>query len=92
MKIVDVVFVQDWDHFMDEVGDAPDWGEWDEVARYLSQWDFGDETDDAHTLDDDPAGSDDDRVWCVIDGIEYRLTFNEHLRYVGLTRSPLVRV
>lgn len=93
IEYVDVVFVQDWDEFE---GDAPEWGDWQAMAEYLTQWDYGTETDDAHTRVDDNgrrgAGTDDMIVATVNDGdIEYRLTVNLGLRYASLTREPLTR-
>ena len=88
-KFVDVVFVEDWDAEVKRVHGAPAWGEWDEIARYLARWDFGEETDRAHTTDTDPAGSLDYHNFHTIGGVQYRLTYNPGLRYVALTRRPV---
>lgn len=96
-EYVDVVFVQNWDQFeIDNEGDAPEWGDWQAMAEYLMQWDYGTETDDAYTMVDDSgrrgSGTYDVIVATVNDGdIEYRLTVNYGLRYASLTREPLTR-
>lgn len=81
---VDVVFVQDWD----QEDDAPEWGDRDAMAEYLTQWDFGTETDDAHA---GPwsSGTHDDVTEHEVGGLTYWLITNRDMHYAGLTRAPL---
>ena len=92
---VDIVFVQDWESEREEQareGNAlPEWGDWEAIAEYLTQWDFGDESDAAHTVtaDTPPWGNWDDTLELVIHGLNYVVSWNSGLRYVGLIRRPL---
>lgn len=84
-KWVDVVFMQG-----DEYNKIADLGI-DEMVAYLSQWDYGTETDDAHTfckvLPDLPTS---DRVYEVsINGVKYTLNVNHPHGYAGLSRRPV---
>lgn len=83
--IVDVVFIQDWT----QESDAPGWGDWAAMGEYLSRWDYGTETDDAHTLDSAPFGAYDDSFALDVGGLRYWLTVNHGMQYAGLTRRPL---
>lgn len=84
-KWVDVVFAQG-----DDYNKIADLGV-DEMVAYLSQWDFGTETDEAHT-EDRPVdrSSGDDRVHQVsINGVKYTLNVNRPYGYAGLSRRPV---
>lgn len=60
------------------------------AGEYLAQWDFGEETDMAHTEEgDNPAGSRDDEWNVTVGGIDYVIAANAMLGYVGMTRQPL---
>lgn len=88
-KWVDVVFAQG-----DDYTKIADMGV-DEMVAYLTQWDYGQETDDAHMQwrpVDQSTG--DDRVHVVrIHDIEYTLNVNHPHGYAGLSRRPVyVRV
>ena len=76
---VDVVFA-DGDDFnvMGDMGIG-------EMASHLEQWDYGQETDDAHTRDSYPWGSS-DRVYKVG---QYTLAINYGLGYASLNRRPM---
>ena len=87
-EVVDVVFIQDWDDAV-ETDDAPVFGERAAMAEYLTRWDFGNETDEAHTLGAEPYGTGDTLSTHVIGGRTYTLSTNGYLRYAGLTRAPL---
>lgn len=76
---VDVVFADGDDYY--DMADM----ESDEMAEHLSQWDFGQETDDAHTRETYPWGSS-DRVRRIG---EYVLTSNIGLGYASLNRRPM---
>lgn len=93
MKRVDIVFIQDWENEVEEQAQegvtVPEWGDWDAIAEYLARWDFGQETDDAHTMTDWSPASSDWSVEVEVYGIPYTLTYNEDLRYVGLVRRTL---
>lgn len=84
-KWVDVVFVQGEDY--DKIADLGV----DEMVAYLSQWDYGTETDDSHTrwrVLPEPATS--DRVYQVgINGVQYTLDVNHPHGYAGLSRRPV---
>jgi hypothetical protein len=84
-KWVDVVFAQG-----DDYNKIADLGI-DEMVAYLSQWDYGTETDDAHTENrpvDQSTG--DDRVHQVsINGVKYTLNVNHRHGYAGLSRRPV---
>lgn len=81
---VDVVFAQG-----DDYTKIADMGV-DEMAFYLAQWDYGQETDDAHTRSDGPSFGSDDRVYQVrIHDIEYTLSVNHPMGYAGLSRPPV---
>lgn len=86
--------------FQGEQYDDPDlnrlltaeWLDHQAIADYLAQWDFGTETDQAHTTDEDPRTA--DRWADVIDveiapGHEYVLTTNRGLSTYSLSRRPL---
>lgn len=84
-KRVDVVFVQG-----DDYTKIADLGI-DEMVAYLSQWDYGTETDDAHThwqhLPELPTS---DSVYQVgINGVQYTLNVNHRHGYAGLSRRPV---
>src|SRR5690606_40353850 len=66
---VDVVFAQDY--YDDE--DTPALSELDELVEYLSRWDYGDETDAAHTRDGAPWGASDSLSVHVVGGLRYVL-------------------
>lgn len=87
---VDIAFVENWDAEVEENG-APAFGEnIDDMAEYLaSQWDYGQETDAAHTGDTPPWGSADDLHMVKFGGITYVLALNRALGYVSLNRRPL---
>lgn len=83
---VDVVFVQDTHEHDDFDFDE---ASFDEVIEYLTQWDFGDETDAAHTMDEWSAGSSDDVYVSDNPALsDYVLTYNLRLGYYGLVRRP----
>lgn len=92
-----VIFVQDWEierQHCEECAEfeydaeVPEWGDWEAMATYLTQWDDGDETDGADTREWSAGGLDDVHEF-TIDGLDYVLTTNSHLRYAGLVRRPL---
>lgn len=85
LPIVDIVFVQDWD--MEDLD--VEWGDWAAMAEYLAQWDFGDETDAAHTVDYWQGGTYDDTYQVRVNGLTYWLNVESGLRYAGLTRRPV---
>lgn len=88
---VDVVFIQDWDiEWQGDSDDVPEWGDWEAMAQYLSQWDYGTETDDAQTQEWG-AGYYDDVHHFTIGGLEYVLTTGplKMNGYAGLVRRPL---
>lgn len=63
-----------------------------EIADYLAQWDYGTETDQAHTTDQDPRTADPfDTVHEVTlaEGHDYVLTMNRALGTISLSRRPL---
>ena len=76
---VDVVFAAGDDYY--EVQDMCI----EEMADYLSQWDMGEETDDAHTRDTYSWGSR-DNVYMVG---QYVLAINYPLGYASLNRRPM---
>lgn len=78
---VNVVFIQG-----DEYDEIADFGI-QEMAEYLSQWDYGDETDAAHTRDEAPWGTSDRTYEVSVGGLEY--TVNYGLGYASLNRRPL---
>lgn len=84
---VDVVFVEDLSEEQDEY-DAPGMDDRDALAEYLTQWDYGTETDSAHSGEWQP-GSADDVSEHVIGGLTYVLTTNRRLDYASLNRRPL---
>lgn len=89
---VDVVFLQDDNYYGDgdELPNVSDMGI-DEMAEYMSRWDYGQETDDAHVRDGAPWGSS-DRVYEVnVDGLNYVLTVNHPLGYASLNRRPIAQ-
>lgn len=80
---VDVVFLQGDDY--DEIADMGI----DEMAEYMAQWDYGDETDFAHTRDSAPWGSSDREYNVSVGGLDYILAVNHPLGYASLNRRPL---
>jgi hypothetical protein len=92
---VDVVFIQDIDFLYEEEPDlVTAWDSWDyeAVADYLANWDYGHETDQAHTTDEDPRrapGIDVAHEFELAPDHLYYLVVNRQLRYVTLYRRPL---
>jgi hypothetical protein len=92
---VDVVFVQGFDPHDDPELAAllsADQYDVDAIADYLAQWDFGNETDGAHTTDQNPRTADRfARVYDVTlaEGHDYVLTMNDALGTLSLSRRPL---
>ena len=89
---VDVAFVVGEDY--DEIADFGT----QEMAEYLSQWDYGQETDDAHTYVPDPRainqsprpwGSSDRQYEVSVGGLDYILAVNHPMGYASLNRHPL---
>lgn len=76
---VDVVFADG-----DDYSEVQDMGI-EEMTDYLSQWDYGQETDDAHTRDTYSWGNS-DHVYMVG---QYVLTANYRLGYASLNRRPM---
>ena len=78
---VDVVFIQDW-HNQDG---APELGELGAMLEWMGEWDYGQETDYAHTTDTPQWGSSDTlyRVGQYVIAINYRLG------YASLNRRPM---
>ena len=85
---VSIVFLDgdDYETAMDETNDAG--GSITALADYLAQWDYGDETDMAHTGDFAP-GSLDTLHEAPSGGLDYVLSINHRLGYVSLNRRPL---
>ena len=88
--VVEIVFVQDWDSEIED-GDnnAPEFGDLDAMVAYLSMWDYGTETDDAHTVAHSQHGSQDREYVTTYGGLEYTLYWDNALQYAGLERKPL---
>lgn len=86
---VDVVFAdgEDYDACMDDANNNG--GSTEAVAAHLAQWDYGTETDDAHTRDAAPWGKADTLHAVTVDGQDYVLAVNHPLGYVSLNRRPL---
>lgn len=86
---VSVVFVDgdDYEAAVDAANDNG--GSTDAVAEYLSQWDYGDETDMAQTRDCAPWGNADILHSVNVGGLDYVLSINHHVGYYGLNRRPL---
>jgi hypothetical protein len=87
-KWVDVVFAQG-----DDYTKIADMGV-DEMAAYLAQWDYGQETDDAHThwvpVSDGQQAGHQDRIHQVrFHDLEYTLNVNHPHGYAGLSRRPV---
>lgn len=85
--MVDIVFIQD---YSDQKG-APKLTQhalW-KVAEYLTQWDFGAETDAAHTEIVDPLGTMDDVFTVDVGGRRYWISAYIPLDYVALMRRPI---
>lgn len=84
-KWVDVVFAQG-----DDYARIADMGV-DEMVAWMVQWDYGQETDDAHTRwvpVSESTGA--DRVYVVrFHDIEYTLNVNHPHGYAGLSRRPV---
>lgn len=86
---VDIVFVQDIDSERDEMGTTvPDRGDRDALAEYLAQWDYGTETDDAHTGTADGWGPYDTLSEHTVGGLTYVLGTHP-FGYAYLARRPL---
>lgn len=86
---VDVVFLTDDDYtqMYAELGHRDGW---QGMAEYmLSQWDYGQETDDASTRDVAPWGSDDRLAVVTVGGLEYVVSENYSLGYASLNRRPI---
>ena len=59
------------------------------MGEYMARWDYGTETDGAHTADGAQWGSG-DRVWTEeIGGTLYAVAVNFGLSYASLSRRPL---
>lgn len=92
---VDVIFVQDVYAFEEEdqvLATAYREGDLDAVVDYLAAWDYGTETDQAHTTDDDPhnpPGFDRAHDIQLAPGQDYVLVVNRQLDYLALYRRPL---
>lgn len=80
---VDVVFMQG-----DDYTEVADLGI-DEMVAHMAQWDYGQETDYAHTRDEAPWGPADRLYEVNLGGIAYTLTVNHHEGYASLNRRPL---
>jgi hypothetical protein len=84
-KWVDVAFAQG-----DDYTKIADMGV-DQMAAHLTQWDYGQDTDDAHTRFvpvSESTGS--DRVYQVrFHDLEYTLNVNHPHGYAGLSRRPV---
>ena len=78
---VDVVFIQD----TSEDDFDFDNSSYEDIVEYLSNWDYGDETDSAHTTDGAQWGTYDD----LFEHNGYVLSFNLALGYYSLNRRPL---
>ena len=89
---VDVVFMQgdDFDLMREELGDKDSF---QDIAEYLAQWDYGDETDMAHTKSfedgDMPGGLSDVPRWVEVGGTHYVVVVNGSYGYASLNRRPL---
>lgn len=69
-----------------------DWPDAHTIAEYLANWDYGNETDGAHTTDEDPFTADPYATAVELElavGHDYVLTMNRQLGLVGLYRRPL---
>ncbi|ATN94074.1 hypothetical protein J4U01_gp084 [Mycobacterium phage Kumao] len=60
-----------------------------ELAEHLAQWDYGDETDYAHTRDGEPWGTSDYTHNVNVGGLDYVLAINNAFGYASLNRRPL---
>lgn len=88
MAYVDVIYRQDWGSDLGEP--CPEWGDRQAMAEYLAQWDYGEETDAAHTeAGPEPFYPRYTTTEHVVSGLVYRLTTSP-LGDAGLTRNPLV--
>ena len=79
---VDVVFMQG-----DDYNEVADLGI-DEMAAHMAQWDYGHDTDFAHTRDGAPWGPADRLYEVNLDGLDYVLTVNHPEGYASLNRRP----
>lgn len=95
---VDVVFVDDWSAHVDgDESTAPavelsrflSAEDVQALADYLSGWDYGDETDSAHTSDRYSWGDSDDEYAVTVGGVDYVLAVAGMLDYVSLNRRPI---
>ena len=80
---VDVVFMAG-----DDYNEVADMGI-DEMVAHMAQWDFGQDTDAAHTRDGAPWGSADRTYQVTFGGIDYTLAANNFEGYASLNRRPL---
>lgn len=80
---VDVVFIQDGEY--DEIADMGI----QEMAEYLAQWEYGDQTDGAFTCEGPQWGSSDREYPVTVGGLDYVLAVNHPLGYASLNRRPL---
>ncbi|WP_104183793.1 hypothetical protein [Mycobacterium avium] len=80
---VDVVFVQGEEYdAIAELGIQ-------EMAEYLAKWDYGQETDDAHTHDEKPWGTRDWECEVSVGGLDYILAYSHQYGHASLNRRPL---
>ena len=80
---VDVVFMQG-----DDYSEVADLGI-DEMVAHMAQWDYGQETDYAHTREGAPWGVADRLYEVSLSGIDYTLAVNHPEGYASLNRRPL---
>lgn len=59
------------------------------AVEYLAQWDYGTETDEAHTTDGAQWGPDDTAHEVTFGGIDYVYATNHYMGYVSLNRRPI---
>lgn len=91
---VDIIFIQGHqydDAPLDALMDA-DSLDPDAIADYLAQWDYGTETDQSHTTDEDPRTADRFATAYYVElaeGHDYVLTVNRQLGTLSLSRRPL---
>lgn len=80
---VDVIFIQGDDYY-----EISDYGI-QEMAEHLAQWDYGTETDYAHTCAGKPWGSSDREYDVTVGGLDYVLAVNHSWGYASLNRRPI---
>lgn len=84
MAYVDIVFLQDWS-WEEEGLDLFDL-DYEEVVEYLSQWDYGEESE--HSPEERAPWGTSDRVHRIeYGGNVYYLSINTGMGYVGLSRE-----